>query len=145
MMPPPDELPLVVAGVEEDEAALDVLDTNELDALLDKELAAIDDELAREDVALLSELLEALLVELLIELVLDELPPTLSAGAVPLKPVAFSRVKARTKTPSFTTTFSGAKSTRFSSKLQLALFQRLLSKLVNSSRQPPSNTLLVVL
>ncbi len=74
-----------------------------------------------------------------------ELLATSSAGGVPLKPVAFSLVKASTNMPSLITTFSGAKSTRLLSKLQLALPQRALSKLLKSSRQPPSNVLVVVL
>ena len=113
-------------------------------------------------VAVELELLELLLLELLSELdasallaldeasllfkeldAFDELLEAgalvLSSGTEPVKPVCPSWVMANTSVPSFMTIFSGAKSARFSSKVQLAFPQRLLSKVSNSSRQPPSN------
>ena len=117
------ELDIALSDEVEEEDEVDELD-NELDELIDDELTEAT-ELAADDAALL----------------LD----TESAGTVPVKPVAFSLVNASTKMPSLITTFSGAKSTRFSSKLQLALPQRAVSKLLNSSRHPPSKVLVVVL
>lgn len=130
--PEPPELPPVAAELTRAEA---VLDAAMEDTATELAASLLCTELPGAELLAIALLTGALLTDVLLsdelatnELLLAELAllPE-SAGGVPLKPVALEVVMANTRMPSFTTTFSGTKSTRLVSNDQFALPQRLVS------------------